>query len=254
MKNLFNAILFILLSVSVSSSMADDVIRGAFLKFADSRSVSDLAKINAVLKQSGVSLEQIDIPSSALPLVKKSLKEPLSSKDKEVLLDIFSLSKDDVVEQAVKSNRVPVIKGGGSLKTGEPDAEPYPKVYDLKAMSDADRLKARDKFGPLHVNATDAMLGVDEVMTLIAGGPWTWYFEVNGEPVELHMSKVYPGEKGWRLNYPGLTPHGAYFYADEGVAIAYITGPEKWKMRYEAPTLPDSALLGKNPFIDFTKL
>jgi len=65
------------------------------------------------------------------------------------------------------------------------------------------------------------------------------------------MSKVAPGEPAWRLNYPGTTPHGAYFHSTEGLCIAYITGPKVWRMRYEAPGLPNSELLGTNPFINF---
>lgn len=90
-------------------------------------------------------------------------------------------------------------------------------------------------------------------MTLVAGGPWTWYFLLPGEVVvELHMSRVTTSGPGWRLIYPGLTPHGGHFHAEDGLCVAYITGPKVWTMRYEAPGAPGAHMLGKNPWIDFT--
>jgi hypothetical protein len=95
-------------------------------------------------------------------------------------------------------------------------------------------------------------VGVDEVMTLVAGGPWTWYFLIKDNVVvELQMSRVDPAGRGWRLSYPGLTPHGGHFHAEDGLCVAYITGPEVWTMRYEAPGVADAQMLGKNPWIDF---
>ncbi len=224
---------------------------GAILKFADSRTISELSEINKVLKTVGVSLERIEVPTKATPILRSAVQAPLSDADTLRVLDLFSLSREEIINQAIKSNRQPVIAGGGSMTSGEVGVAPYPKIYDLKSMSHQDRLGARDKFGPLHINATDDMTGVDEVMTLAVGGAWTWYFQVGNQAVELHMSKVAPGEPAWRLNYPGTTPHGAYFHSTDGVVIAHITGPKTWKMRYEAPELPNNQLLGTNPFINF---
>lgn len=223
---------------------------GAILRFADGRTVSELSEINEVLKTVGVSLERINVPEAAIPLLKSAVKAPLSDKDKHRLLELFSLEREQIVQQAIKSNREPVIVGGGSMTSGEVGVAPYPKVYDLHAMSSEDRRAALKKFGPLHVNATDDMVGVDEVMTLPVGGAWTWYFQVGNQAVELHMSKVAPGDPAWRLNYPGLTPHGGNFHAESGLCIAYITGPKTWKMRYTAPGLQNNELLGTNPFIN----
>jgi hypothetical protein len=103
------------------------------------------------------------------------------------------------------------------------------------------------------VNATDDGVGVDEVMTLVAGGPWTWYFLVDDQVVgELRMPRVEWGGKGWRLSYPGLTPHGGHFHAADGLVVAYITGPAEWQMRYQAPGLAGADMLGKNPWIEFS--
>lgn len=226
---------------------------GALLKFSDGRAISELSKINEVLMTVGVHLERVDVPNESIPLLQASLRAPLSKKDKARVLELFSLSRADVINQARKAGREPVIAGGGSMTSGEVGVAPYPKVYDLNAMGRKDRLGARNKFGPLHVNSTDEQMGVDEVMTLAVGGAWTWYFQVGDQAVELHMSRVNPGDRAWRLTYPGLTPHGAYFHSTEGLCIAYITGPETWTMRYEAPGLVNAELIGKNPFINFDK-
>jgi len=226
---------------------------GAFLKFDDGRTISELSKINEVLLTAGVHLERIDVPKKAIPLLEDALRGPLSKKETARVLDLFSLSRGDVIKQARKAGRDPVVPGGGSMTSGEVGVAPYPKVYDLGAMGPNDRLGARNKFGPLHVNSTDQMVGVDEVMTLAVGGAWTWYFQVADQAVELHMARVNPGDKAWRLTYPGVTPHGAFFHSTEGLCIAYITGPKTWTMRYEAPGLANAELLGQNPFINFDK-
>ena len=226
---------------------------GVLLKFSDGRaSLSDLAAINDVLKTIGVRLNRIELPIAARPLLEASAKAPLSDAERTSILEIFSLSRQDVVEQARAAGREPVLPGGGSMSSGEVGVQPYPKVYDLKSMGPQDRLNARNKFGRLHVNSTDDGVGVDEVMTLVAGGPWTWYFLLKDNVVvELQMSRVEPAGRGWRLSYPGLTPHGGHFHAEDGLCIAYITGPEVWTMRYEASGLAGAQMLGKNPWIDF---
>jgi hypothetical protein len=178
---------------------------------------------------------------------------PLTLTEQSQLLEIFALSRQEIVALTRAAGREPVIAGGGSMRTGEVGVPPYPKIYDLRSMGPTDRFAARDKFARLHVNSTDDGVGVDEVMTLVAGGPWTWYFMLEDDVVvELHMSRVTTTGPGWRLSYPGLTPHGGHFHAEDGLCVAYITGPEVWKMRYDAPGAAGSHMLGKNPWIDFT--
>jgi hypothetical protein len=226
---------------------------GARLKFSDGRAdLVKLSEINDVLKGIGVRLTHVDVPKDTVPLLAAALKAPLSEADKARVLKAFELSRAAMLQHTRAAGREPVIADGGSMTSGEAGVSPYPKVYDLKAMGPQDRLGARNKFGRLHVNATDAMLGVDEVMTLAVGGPWTWYFQLKNQlVVELQMERVAPGEPAWRLSYPGLVPHGAYFHAQDGLCIAYITGPQTWTMRYEAPVLTGADMLGKNPWINF---
>lgn len=253
MKKLLTSVLLSVSLLASASHAESQNEEGALLKFSDGRAdLNELTKINEVLMTVGVRLTRIEVPEGSLPLLEASLKAPLTEEEKSRVLEIFSLSREEVLEQARGAGREPVIVDGGSMTSGEVDVPPYPKVYDLKAMGPQDRLSARNKFGRLHVNATDEMLGVDEVMTLVAGGPWTWYFQLEDDlVVELQMDTVVPGEPGWRLSYPGLTPHGAYFHSEDGLCVAYVTGPKTWTMRYEAPGLTGADMLGKNPWIDF---
>lgn len=226
---------------------------GASLEFSDGRpSLSGLDAINAVLGTIGVRLRRVDLPVAARPILEASARAPLTQAQKAELLALFSLSRQDMLDETRAAGRAPSVPGGGSMITGEIGVPPYPKVYDLKAMGPQDRLGARNKFARLHVNATDDGVGVDEVMTLVAGGPWTWYFLLKDNVVvKLKMSRVDPAGQGWRLSYPGLVPHGGHFHAEDGLCIAYITGPASWTMRYTAPALPGAVMLGGNPWIDF---
>ena len=253
MKTLLSSALLALTLFASPSHAQSELKGGALLKFSDGRAdLSDLSRINDVLLTVGVRLSRMDVPDEAIPLLEAAMAAPLSDAQKERVLELFALSREDMLDQVRIAGRDPVIEGGGSMTTSEVDVPPYPKVYDLSAMTAEDRLAARNKFARLHVNSTDDMVGVDEVMTLPSGGPWTWYFQVEDDvAVELQMARVEPGEKAWRLSYPGLTPHGAYFHSETGLCIAYITGPETWTMRYQAPIASGAGMLGENPFIDF---
>jgi hypothetical protein len=248
-------ILFLLLTLcACTAPVATDEGESVLLRFSDGRaSLSDLAAINEVLGTVGVHLSHIELPEAARPLIEASARAPLSDTEKGKILELFELSRRDVLDQVHMAGRVPVLPEGGSMRSGESGVPPYPKVYDLMSMTLQHRHFARDKFGRLHVNSSDEGVGVDEVMSLVAGGPWTWYFLLqDGVVVELQMSRVESTGRGWRLSYPGLTPHGGHFHAESGLCVAYITGPEVWNMRYEAPGQLGEKMLGTNPWLDFS--
>ena len=251
MKNLMRNLGLICAAFSFSAHVLAN--ESARLVFSDGRpDAVGVSAINEVLKAVGVRLNQVEVPKASIPLLQKSLKTKLTDEDKAQVLKVFELSRKQMVSLTKSSGRDPVLPDGGSMSSGEVGVAPYPKVYDLSAMSPQDRLGARNKFAKLHVNFADGQVGVDEVMTLPSGGPWTWYFQLKDQvAVKLEMGKVEPGARAWRLIYPGLTPHGAYFHADNGLCIAYITGPKTWQMRYEAPGLAQADLLGKNPWVNF---
>lgn len=226
----------------------------ATLSFSDNRQhVTDFDAINGMLKTVGVHLSRVTLPSQALPLLKLSNTTKLNQAQIAKLLKIFSLTRKDLLDQISIGGREPVIPGGGSLSTGEAGVAPYPKIYDMKAMSPQDHIYVQNKFGKLHVNSADSGEGVDEVMTLVSGGPWTWYFLLKDNVVaKLSLSRIQPHGQGWRLSYPGLTPHGAYMDAEDGICIAHIIGPKTWVMRYDAPETGGANMLGKNPWVDFS--
>ena len=227
-----------LFSCTLSASATEK--EGVLLKFSDGRaSLSDLAAINDFLKTIGVQLNRIELPIAARPLLEASAKASLSDAERTRYPGGVLGIASGRGRAGPVAEREPVLPRGGSMSSGEVGAQPYPKVYDLKSMGPQDRLNARNKFGRLHVNSTDDGVGVNEVMTLVAGGPWTWYFLLKDNVVvELQMSRVEPAGRGWRLSFPGLTPHGGHFHAEDGLwHRLHITGPEVWTMRYEASGL-----------------
>lgn len=253
MKKFTRTLYGVIVMLGVAFAVPSWAEEGAVLRYSDgSPSLRDLAAINRVLMSVGVRLSRLEIPVAVRPLLEASVNAPLSHEQKQRLLDVFSLTRDEVLAEVRAAGRRPVIHGGGSMTSGEATVPPYPKVYDLRAMQPQDRIDAREKFARLHVNSADDGTGVDEVMSLVAGGPWTWYFLLEDNTVaELQMSRVASSGPGWRLSYPGLTPHGGHFHAEDGLVIAYITGPSTWTMRYEAPGIAGERMLGKNPWIDF---
>ena len=130
---------------------------------------------------------------------------------------------------------------------------PYPKVYDMKALSPEVMVFLQDKFGKLHVNSADNGIGIDEVMTIVSGGPWTWFFVLPNNVVgKLTLGHVGLNDLGWRISYTGLVPHGGYLDAEYGLVVAFAHGPEKFVMRYEESTVKDAKWMGDNPWIDFS--
>ena len=108
------------------------------------------------------------------------------------------------------------------------------------------------KFGKLHVNSSEAGVGIDEVMTIVSGGPYTWFFVLDGGVVgKLRLGVVTEHGHAWRISYPGLVPHGGFFDARNGLVIAHAHGPENFVMRYEDPSVENADTLDDNPWIDF---
>lgn len=147
--------------------------------------------------------------------------------------------------------REPVVENGGSLMTSEPDGAPYPKLYDMKAMDAGTRVWVQNKLGPLHINHTAEGVGIDEVMTIVSGGPWTWFVELPGDVVgKLTLGYVGLDSDAWRLSYPGLQPHGGFLDSESGLIVAYAHGPEQFTIHFDADNIAGSKLVGTNPWID----
>lgn len=223
------------------------------LSFSDDREDAiGLTDINAVLSSVGVRVTTVELPEMARPLLETSKSRALNEKEADDLIAIFYLDRDALLDQIAKAGREPVAKNGGSLTTGEDNMAPYPKVYDMKSLSPDLTVFLQDKFGKLHVNSNDEGMGIDEVMTIVSGGPWTWFFVLPDNVVgKLTLGHVATDGLGWRISYPGLGPHGG-FDAEYGLVVAFAHGPEKFVMRYEDPNVVLDKWMGKNPWIDFS--
>lgn len=243
-------------TVFVSSAQAEPKTEGTRyvrMSFSDGRADAvGLDAVNAHLLKVGVRVSEVPIPDSARPVIEASKTRSLDAQEQDRLLSIFALDRQALLREIDQSGRQPAVKNGGFLTTSEEGVPPYPKVYDMKALSPSMVAFLMKKFGRLHVNRTDAGQGIDEVMTIISGGPYTWFFVLEDETVaKVRFSEVAENDKGWRISYPGLAPHGGYFDARHGLVVAYAHGPERFVMRYEDASARASARMGDNPWIDF---
>ena len=225
------------------------------LAFSDGApSTYGMKQINNVLRAIGVRVSRVNLPETAGHLLQASETRALTSGEADELIAIFSLDRRDLLEEIEKAGRVPAAINGGSLSTSETGVPPYPKVYDMKSLSPDVVISLQEKFGKLHVNSSQNGIGIDEVMTIVSGGPYTWFFVLPGNIV-AKLTFGHVGESGhaWRISYPGMVPHGGFFNAPYGLVVAYAHGPDNFVMRYKDPIVQGAETLGKNPWIDFSK-
>lgn len=209
--------------------------------------------VNAHLLKIGVRVSEIPVPPEALRLIEPSRHRALTDDEQSQLLEVFSLDRDELLGEIADAGRAPAVNGGGTLSISESNVPPYPKVYDMQALDEPTVAFLMDKFGRLHVNSADTGDGIDEVMTIISGGPYTWFFGLEDHAVaKVRFSEVREGDPAWRISYPGLSVHGGYFDAPHGLVVAHAHGPHTFVMRYEDDTVSGPHLLGDNPWIDFT--
>ena len=210
--------------------------------------------VNQRLLTIGVRVSQVVIPEDAKPILRQSVYRALSQEESEELIRHFHLGRRELLDEIRSAGRRPAMHRGGYLQTSELDVPPYPKVYDMQALDRETTAYLQRKFGKLHVNSSEAGVGIDEVMTIVSGGPYTWFFVLAENVVgKLHFGKVGEDDKAWRISYPGLVPHGGYFDALHGLVVAYAHGPEHFVMRYEDTSVRGHETLGDNPWIDFSK-
>lgn len=209
--------------------------------------------VNNRLMEIGVRVSQVAIPENARPILKQSVHRALSQEESDELIQHFHLGRRELLNEIHNAGRRPEMHRGGYLQTSEHGVPPYPKVYDMKSLDHETTVFLQRKFGKLHVNSSEAGVGIDEVMTIVSGGPYTWFFVFEGDVVgKLHLGKVSEDAKAWRISYPGLVPHGGYFDAPHGLVVAYAHGPKHFVMRYEYTSVRGHATLGGNPWIDFS--
>ena len=142
---------------------------------------------------------------------------------------------------------------GGFLGTREGETAPYPKVYDMKAMTPEMRTWALNRYGRLHVNSSDNGVGIDEVMTVVSGGAFTWVFVLpDGVLARLTVHRIAENGPALRLSYPGMGTHAGYMDPTDGIIVAYAHGPEEFTIRFDEPTAPHANLLDTNAWVDLT--
>lgn len=246
--------------VSVDPAIAEDSMAATQQPAQIALFYSDGAKpdygvdaVNQRLQNIGVQVSRVAIPEGAKPILRTSAHRALSGEESEQLIQHFQLGRRELLDAIRSAGRKPEMHRGGYLQTSERGVPAYPKVYDMQALDHETTMFLQHKFGRLHVNSSDAGVGIDEVMTIVAGGPYTWFFVLDDNVVgRLHLGKVHENGQAWRISYPGLVPHGGYFDADHGLVVAYAHGPRQFVMRYDDASVEGHELLGENPWIDFS--
>lgn len=244
----------VLLSSFVPAFSQEQGDRFVRLSFSDGRhDAVGLDAVNDQLLKVGVRISEVPVPAQASSVIETSRTRGLNEAEQKELLSIFSLDRAAFLDIVSQAGRKPAVEGGGELSISEQDVPPYPKVYDMKALDRETVAFLMRKFGRLHVNSANSGEGIDEVMTIVSGGPYTWFFVLKDHVVgKVRFSDVRPGQPAWRISYPGLGPHGGYFDAAHGLVVANAHGPKIFVMRYEAPGVAAAERLNDNPWIDFT--
>ncbi|KGH25475.1 hypothetical protein [Comamonas testosteroni] len=226
------------------------------LQFSDGRpDVHGLENVNAVLRAVGVRASTVAIPDAVKPILKASQTRATSDEEQKTLLKTFVLNRAQLLEQIHLAGRTPEVARGGLLGTREGDTAPYPKVYDMKAMTPDMQTWALNRYGRLHVNSSDAGPGIDEVMTVVSGGPFTWmYILPDATVARLTVDRIAENGPAVRLSYPGMGTHAGYMDPKDGLIVAYAHGPESFVIRFDESTAPHAELLNTNPWVDFTGL
>lgn len=255
--NILTSTVFLLLSVLLpKNSYADNFETEGLLKlsYSDGKPATlGIKNVNAVLKSIGVRVNEIPLPEAALPIIKVSQSRAINPVETKELLSIFSLHRGELLDQIAQAGRRPAAPRGGYLSTSEVGVAPYPKIYDMKALTPEVMAYLQQKFGKLHVNSAENGVGIDEVMSLLSGGPWTWFFLLPNDVIgKLTLGYVSLDSAGWRISYPGLVPHGGYLDPEYGLVVAHAHGPNNFVMRYEEPSVQGAELLGTNSWVDFT--
>jgi hypothetical protein len=240
--NLLGSAMFVLAPVLLSAnSYADKFETQGLLKlsYSDGRTVTTgLNNVNAVLTQVGVRVSKVALPKAALSILKTSQTRAINSEETKELISIFSLNRGELLDQITKAGRKPATHRGGFLSTSEIGVAPYPKVYDMKALTPEVAAYLQEKFGKLHVNSSENGSGIDEVMSVVSGGPWTWFFLLPNDVIgKLALGYVGLDGPGWRISYPGIVPHGGYLDSESGLIVAHAHGPKNFVMRYEDPSV-----------------
>ncbi|MFS4583206.1 hypothetical protein [Phaeobacter sp. C3_T13_0] len=222
------------------------------LGYSDGREETvGIEDVNQILSSVGVRVSTVALPEQALPILEASHSRATTEDEDAQLISAFALTREELLAEIKAAGRKPTVENGGNLVTSEPDVAPYPKVYDMMKMDAGSRAWVQNRFGPLHINHSENGIGIDEVMTIVSGGPWIWFFELPGEITgKLTLGYVGLDGEAWRVSYPGIRPHGGFLDPDFGLVVAYAHGPDQFDIHFENDNIANSALVGGNVWID----
>ncbi|UBX49288.1 hypothetical protein LDO51_00180 [Providencia alcalifaciens] len=250
MKKLITSSL--LASVVTVTSGAASAQEYVSIRYPDGRpDVVGIDKTNEILHTIGVHISTVDIPVAAIPLLKKSETEPLNDADKKTLISQFSMTREQLLDQIKLAGREPSVPDGGVMSR-DVDGEIYPNINDMKSADAEARKFILDKYGRLHVNSSEDGVAIDEVMTVLSGGPFRWGFTLkDGTVIRFQVNTINIHDKAVRVSYSGMGMHAGIIDASNGLMLAYAHGPKEFVMRYKGD-VPYANLLGTNPWIDYT--
>ncbi|MGV2846079.1 hypothetical protein ACE1OG_19635 [Aeromonas hydrophila] len=241
-----------LLAGTIASALSFNTFAGDLVsvQFSDGRpAVTGVEAVNKALNLIGVNVVTVDIPNAARPLLEASHRRALTKAEHGALIAAFNLNQGELLEQARLAGREPAVQGGG-VATEETGVGPYPKVYDLMALDERTRSAVLGKYGRMHVNSAEDGTDIDEVMTVVSGGPFRWGFTLqDGSIARFQIDKVGLEDKAVRVSYHGLGMHAGLMDAKQGLLVAFAHGPRAFTMRYQAD-VPHAQLLGTNPWAD----
>ncbi|MDT3432573.1 hypothetical protein ROV94_17030 [Stenotrophomonas maltophilia] len=212
-----------------------------------------IENVNFVLRSVGVRASTVAIPAEAKAILAASLCRATSETEHAKLIELFNLDRRSLLEEIELAGRKPEMRRGGFLGTREGDTAPYPKVYDMMAIDEEARAWVLNRYGRLHVNTSDDGVGIDEVMTVVSGGPFTWMYVLpDGVLARLTVLEIDPEGPAVRLSYPSLGMHAGYMDPKRGLIVAFAHGPESFTIRFEESAVPHSDLLSTNAWVDFS--
>ena len=150
MKNLVYLIISSALLMLATVSVADKSNTEGKIKLEYSNgqaATEGVDEINAVLRSVGVRVSTLPLPKEAKPILKVSQKRAITTEEANQLIPHFSLHRGELLDQIEKAGRKPEAHRGGYLSTSEIGVAPYPKVYDMKALTPEVKAFLQVKFG-----------------------------------------------------------------------------------------------------------
>jgi hypothetical protein len=168
------------------NTFAGDIVS---VQFSDGRpAVTGVEAVNNALNPIGVNVVTVDIPEAARPLL-ASHRRALTKAEHGALISAFNLSQGELLEQASLAGRAPAVQGGG-VATEETGVGPYPKVYDLMALDEAHPQRRARQIWPHARQPAEDGTDIDEVMTVVSGGPFRWGFTLeDGSIARFQMTR-----------------------------------------------------------------